>query len=230
MAQKSEWQRQRDADMKRLRRANMTEEERERERQRLHESYLQHKAERETRRDAHRRANLPLYAERQRRYRAEHADEIRLKVRTWYRENRDQALAYHKTRRDVLRAEMIAAYGGKCVCCGESNPRFLTIDHVDGGGTKHRRSIGWSGNGIFAHLKKLGWPQEGYQLLCFNCNCGRAFNGGVCPHVQAQPPDQATSGNSDPALVALVGVQANLPVSLPQVSQPGADVRANNSR
>lgn len=21
-----------------------------------------------------------------------------------------------------------------------------------------------------------------YQLLCFNCNCGRHRNGGVCPH------------------------------------------------
>ena len=31
-------------------------------------------------------------------------------------------------------------------------------------------------------LKRQGWPKDGYQLLCANCNQGRARNGGVCPH------------------------------------------------
>lgn len=30
-----------------------------------------------------------------------------------------------------------------------------------------------------------GFPDE-LQLLCFNCNCGRQRNGGVCPHVDGK--------------------------------------------
>jgi hypothetical protein len=31
--------------------------------------------------------------------------------------------------------EMLSAYGGKCVCCGESEYKFLAIDHINGGGS-----------------------------------------------------------------------------------------------
>lgn len=34
----------------------------------------------------------------------------------------------------------------------------------------------------FARLKRQGWPQDRYQLLCANCNFGKLMNGGVCPH------------------------------------------------
>src|SRR5689334_23309544 len=36
-----------------------------------------------------------------------------------------------------LRAEVIAAYGGKCACCGETEQKFLTIDHEEGTGAEH---------------------------------------------------------------------------------------------
>lgn len=38
-----------------------------------------------------------------------------------------------------------------------------------------------AGDKLFAYLKRAGYP-PGYQVLCFNCNCGRAKRGGVCPH------------------------------------------------
>jgi hypothetical protein len=69
--------------------------------------------------------------------------------------------------------EMVDAYGGKCVICGESMPEFLTIDHANGGGTKHRKQVG----GDFrAWLRRQGWPKEGYRLLCANCNCSVKTN------------------------------------------------------
>jgi hypothetical protein len=79
---------------------------------------------------------------------------------------------------------VIEAYGGECVCCGESLPEFLTVDHTDGGGSDHRRKVshGSGGTGFYAWLKRHGFPQDGFQLLCFNCNLGRQINGGVCPH------------------------------------------------
>lgn len=73
------------------------------------------------------------------------------------------------------------AYGGYvCKCCGETEPRFLSIDHVNGGGNEHRKQIG-KGYGIFLWLKRNGYP-NGFRILCHNCNLGRQANGGICPH------------------------------------------------
>lgn len=38
---------------------------------------------------------------------------------------------------------------------------------------RKRRHVEW--------LARHKYP-EGFQLLCWNCNCGRAINGGICPH------------------------------------------------
>lgn len=84
-----------------------------------------------------------------------------------------------------MRDEAVAAYGGCCECCDEGEPLFLTIDHVDGpteGETGKRRSTGKAyGMQLFGFLKRAGYP-PGYRVLCFNCNCGRERNEGVCPH------------------------------------------------
>lgn len=81
-----------------------------------------------------------------------------------------------------LRAEVIAAYGGKCACCDESTPEFLAIDHVNNDGAEHRRLIGASGStATYAWLRRNGFPQDGFQLLCHNCNNAKAFYG-QCPH------------------------------------------------
>lgn len=84
-----------------------------------------------------------------------------------------------------MRLECIYYYSNgnmKCECCGEGIIRFLTIDHTLNGGTKHRRSIGTTGGGVFYKwLIDNKFPEE-YDVLCFNCNCGRAYNNGICPH------------------------------------------------
>jgi hypothetical protein len=82
-----------------------------------------------------------------------------------------------------LKMEVVSAYGGACQCCGEANPLFLTIDHTHGDGASHRRGLfGRNSGTIYRWLKKMGFPMDGFQLLCFNCNCGKNFNGGTCPH------------------------------------------------
>ena len=70
--------------------------------------------------------------------------------------------------------EVIEAYGGKCVLCGETHWEFLTIDHINGGGSEHRRNIG--ATTIYIWLKKQGYPQKEYRLLCANCNCSDKRN------------------------------------------------------
>lgn len=69
-------------------------------------------------------------------------------------------------------------YGNKCSCCGEKEPKFLSMDHVDNGGTEHRRRM--SGD-IYRWLVKNNFPKN-FRILCHNCNHGRYLNGGVCPH------------------------------------------------
>ena len=80
-----------------------------------------------------------------------------------------------------LRKEALAVYGEKCACCGESEPKFLSLDHVFNNGAEHRRQIKHKGSGIWKWLKDHGYP-GGFQTLCMNCNFGRYLNGGTCPH------------------------------------------------
>ncbi len=73
----------------------------------------------------------------------------------------------------------------KCSCCGESDLRFLTLDHVNGGGREHKEKTtgGNCSTAYYLFLKKRGFPQNPpLTILCFNCNCGRQVNGGTCPH------------------------------------------------
>lgn len=104
-----------------------------------------------------------------------------------YYANRDAITARNRRKRAEVRAEMIAAYGGVCRCCKEANPRFLTLDHKKGGGLAHYREVGGTLQ-VMLDLRAKGWPRRLFQLLCYNCNMGRAHNTrnpGVCPHKDA---------------------------------------------
>ena len=82
-----------------------------------------------------------------------------------------------KNRRDSLRKIAIQKYGGKCACCGEKENVFLCIDHINGEGRKHRKSMTFAN--IYEWLRKNKYP-EGFQVLCYNCNNAKRF--GICPH------------------------------------------------
>lgn len=69
-----------------------------------------------------------------------------------------------------------------CACCGESEIKFLSIDHIDGGGNAHRKEIGRAFNCIMYWLKRNNYP-DGFQVLCFNCNMAKGFYG-ECPHAR----------------------------------------------
>lgn len=95
-------------------------------------------------------------------------------------------LRWQNANRIKVRREVLAVYGDACECCGESNQGFLSIDHVNNDGAKHRAEVGL-GSSIYLWLKREGFPKDGrFRILCFSCNLGRARNGGVCPH-KSQP-------------------------------------------
>lgn len=79
-----------------------------------------------------------------------------------------------------LRLEMIEAYGGCCSCCRETNPEFLTLEHLRGGGRADIRKF-HKAPCLYRDLKRRGWPQDDYTCLCFNCNSAKGHFG-VCPH------------------------------------------------
>ena len=102
----------------------------------------------------------------------------------WRENNRERAneLSRISKKRYEERAkkEVFDYYGRECACCGEKEMMFLTIDHINGGGTKHRKKMGEK---ITTWLLRNNFP-DGFQTLCFNCNWGKHINGGICPHKQ----------------------------------------------
>lgn len=70
-----------------------------------------------------------------------------------------------------LKRDALTHYGnGKCACvkCGYSeNIDGLQLDHINGNGAQHRRSINRAT--IYLWLKKKNYP-EGYQTLCGTCH------------------------------------------------------------
>ena len=98
-----------------------------------------------------------------------------------------------KKRNARVRIEVYKHYGNECACCGENEPLFLSIDHINNDGADHRRELteGWGGNiearrryagVIFYHWIKRNRFPSNLQLLCMNCNMGKQRNNGICPH------------------------------------------------
>jgi hypothetical protein len=79
----------------------------------------------------------------------------------------------------ALRLKVVAIYGGRCVCCGEIEPDFLSLDHINNDGGQQRSGGNRSGSALYKYALKER-PQD-LQLLCYNCNCARGHYG-VCPH------------------------------------------------
>lgn len=118
--------------------------------------------------------------------------------RSYYWANRDLLLARKKKyqqenpeklkeiRRKTtfkIKMETLTKYGGICKCCGESEVKFLAIDHINNDGAKQRRELKETkgGTGSFYYwLKRNNYP-DGYQVLCHNCNMAKAFYK-TCPH------------------------------------------------
>lgn len=101
--------------------------------------------------------------------------------RSWYATHKEQAVANGRSLHRRYREQILEAYGRKCACCGETEPTFLTVDHVENDGKQHRERFNRNNTNLYRDIVKQGFPPK-YRLLCFNCNSGRRLNGGSCPH------------------------------------------------
>lgn len=70
-------------------------------------------------------------------------------------------------------------YAKNCVCCGETEWKFLTLDHPNGDGQQDRAKYRNLTGQIYGWVIKNGFPPE-YRLLCMNCNWVRRYD--LCPH------------------------------------------------
>src|SRR6266702_3132489 len=73
-----------------------------------------------------------------------------------------------------LKADIFYALGDECAGCGEQDARVLQVDHVNGGGSEHRRRSGgthyWK-----VMLDYILTGSDEYQLLCANCHMIKSY-------------------------------------------------------
>lgn len=83
-----------------------------------------------------------------------------------------------------LKIDVISHYGKRCLCCGETIIEFLTIDHINRDGKKHRKE---HGSHMYQWLRNNHYPQNlGLRVLCMNCNFATR-HGESCPHQKQNP-------------------------------------------
>lgn len=107
-------------------------------------------------------------------------------ARKWRDSNRDRINSNQRAKRLALKLQVFNTYGGCiCKCCGETNLEFLSIDHVNNDGAKHRKTIFGKnkvGGSFYEWLKKNNFPIDiGLRVLCMNCNFSLGHFG-YCPH------------------------------------------------
>ena len=87
-------------------------------------------------------------------------------VRQRYINNHQEEMeAFAKYTNQELRSLVFDLIGRRCAVCNEDDIRCLTVDHIDGGGTRERAQMG----ARFVYIKIIGRRGAGYQCLCLNC-------------------------------------------------------------
>jgi len=131
--------------------------------------------------------NRERILKRMKEYRRRNLERLRAYDRERYwKKRRLQRMEYERKRRFQMKYTVLRHYSKSdipfCECCGEKRIEFLTIDHILGGGNKHRKQLGTGkgSKGFYKWLIENNFP-DGYRVLCFNCNTALASYG-YCPH------------------------------------------------
>ncbi len=139
----------------------------------------------ETRCEEHRRYNLEYYhrkkledpdynkkswAKKKKRLIEEGRYEIYMKARVNAVTTSRARYRHRYLRPDIVKREaVIAALGGKCVCCGyDADVRALTLDHKNGDGYLDRKRLG--SKIARYYYTRIDEAKKNLQVLCCNCN------------------------------------------------------------
>lgn len=124
--------------------------------------------------------NPEKFREQAKKYRIKNQDHYNELRRDYIKKNKEKANLWNRNARRQRKVDVIFHYSNgknECLYCKKKGVEFLTIDHIDGGGNEHRRREKIDGGSdIAAWLKRNHYP-EGFQILCFNCNCVKAHFG-----------------------------------------------------
>lgn len=115
-------------------------------------------------------------------YKLENREDILKKDKIYRLNHHGDGARRMREYRERLRNKLLEIYGDCCDCCGEKEKLFLSIDHINGGGTKHKAKYSNPNKMYKAIIKES--DKTKYRILCMNCNHGRQRNGGICPHKQ----------------------------------------------
>jgi len=128
-------------------------------------------------------------------YRQRHPERVREQQRKAVEKRRDHYLAmdafYHSRIGEQVKQKVFDHYSNgtlTCACCGESEIDFLTIDHINNDGAKHRLELSgrrnWGGVSLYKWLVRNGFP-PGFAVLCMNSNLSKGKHG-MCIHHTAR--------------------------------------------
>lgn len=120
-------------------------------------------------------------------HRKDNLRDSRLKVLNWEKINPEKKRESRKEQYQKAKLEVYNHYclgNIKCQCCGESEYKFLCIDHINNDGAKDRKDneTHASGYAFYLRLKNSGYPTN-IQILCYNCNMAKGIHG-KCPHIK----------------------------------------------
>ena len=108
----------------------------------------------------------------------------------WLKNNPRRAQATQKLGHRRRRLAALLAYGCECECCGIKNPEFLSFQHANGNGKKHRDTFPRGVDPFLKDIKDRGYPvrfdlPDGtpihIKILCHNCHYSTDHYG-YCPH------------------------------------------------
>jgi len=138
------------------------------------------------------------YKEKKREWREKNKEKLKIRIEKWRQKNLKHVLSLQKIyyqknkikhnflgkqrliKRKLLCFQKYTKGSPECNCCGEKEVKFLSIDHLNGGGRMQRLRIGGGGDHMYRWLIKNNFP-SGFQVLCHNCNQAKGSYG-VCPH------------------------------------------------
>lgn len=72
--------------------------------------------------------------------------------------------------------------GGKCKCCGVSEPCKLNVDHLNNDGAVRRKAGERAGTFLYRKILNNELNISDFQLLCANCNYSKIIHGKFCFH------------------------------------------------
>lgn len=116
-------------------------------------------------------------------YLEKNSDKVRDRVRNFHFANKERRNERQKELANIRKIRCLIRYSSDppfCICCNEKEIKFLSIDHINGGGNKQKKELGGSGDKLYRWIIKSNFPSL-FQTLCFNCNQAKGIYGN-CPH------------------------------------------------